>query len=383
VTGADTILLSDPDMSQAEIDAVSAVIASPHLSAGRVIDSFEQAFAAYVGRGHAVAVASGTIGLLLCLSAYGIGAGDEVIASSYSWHQIAHAIALAGAKPVFSEIDYWTGSLAAEKAVEKITPRTRAILAANTNGHPAQWGPLRAIAEGRGLLLLEDSTEAIGSAYQGILVGGFGDCAIFDFSQPGPLVCGEGAMIVTDDDKLASSLRRLRARRADEVISSAAAHPPMQAGMSNLAAALGLTQLQRIESILARRKQVEEWYGLAMQSFEGIKPPYLAPEVTDHHWFMYVVHLGTRFSRSSRDAILDDMRTEQVEAKPFCIPLHTQTFYAGEGYRRGAFFVTEKVADRAIALPFHGHLRPEQVAFIVKSAKEASINVGAGSAIYL
>ena len=383
MTGGNTIFLSDPDMSQAEIDAVSAVIASPHLSGGRIVESFEQAFAAYVGRAHAVALASGTIGMLLCLKAYGIGPGDEVIASSYSWHQIAHAIALAGAKPVFSEIDYWTGSLAAEKAVEKITPRTRAILAANTNGHPAQWEPLRAIAERRGVLLIEDSTEAIGSAYQGIMVGGFGDCAIFDFSQPAPLVCGEGAMIVTDDGKLASRLRQLRARRADDGLAITGSQPPMQAGISNLAAALGLTQLQRIESILARRKQVEEWYGLAMQSFEGIKPPYLAPEVTAHHWFLYVVHLGTRFSRSSRDAIIEDMRTEQVQAAPFCEPLHTQSFYAGEGYRRGAFFVTEKVADRAIALPFHGHLSPEQIGFIVKSAKDASINVGAGSAIYL
>lgn len=375
-----TILLSDPDVSQAELDAVSGVLSSPHISAGRIVEKFEQAFAAYLGRAQAIAVASGTIGLMLSLKAHGIGAGDEVIASPYSWHQIAHAITLIGARPVFADIDYWTGTIAPEKVAEKITTRTRAILAGNTNGHPAQWEPLREIADQRRIVLLEDSTESIGSEYRGRRVGTFGDSSIFDFSQPFPLVCGEGGMIVTDDGGLASTLRQLRARRGEEGFVSA---PPLQAAMSDLTAALGLTQLQRMESILARRKRVEEWYNLAMQSFEGIKPPYLAPEVAEHNWFVYVVHLGTRFSRSSRDAIIDDMRTERVEAKPFCSPLHQQGFYAGYGYRRGAYFVTEKVADRAIALPFHCHLSPEQIGFIVKSAKDASINVGAGSAIYL
>ena len=380
MNGENTILLSDPDISQAELDAVSTVLTSPHISAGRIVEKFEHAFAAYLGRAHAIAVASGTIGLTLCLKACGIGAGDEVIASPYSWHHIAHAIALVGARPVLADIDYWTGTIAPEKVLEKITTRTRAVLAANTNGHPAQWEPLREIAERCKIVLLEDSTEAIGSEYRGRRVGTFGDSAIFDFSQPSTIVCGEGGMIVTDDGELASTLRQLRARRGHEGFVSA---PPLQAGISDLAAALGLTQLERIESILARRKRVEEWYGLAMQSFEGIKPPYLAPEVTAHNWFVYVVHLGTRFTRSSRDAITDDMRTERVEAKAFCSPLHQQEFYAGYGYRSGAFFVTEKVADRAIALPFHCHLSPEQIGFIVKSAKDASINVGAGSAIYL
>jgi len=380
MNGENTILLSDPDISQAELDAVSAVLTSPHISAGRVTEKFEQAFAAYLGRAHAIAIASGTIGLMLSLKAYGIGASDEVIASPYSWHQIAHAIALVGARPVFADIDYWTGTIAPEKVAEKITNRTRAILAGNTNGHPAQWDPLREIAEHRRIVLLEDSTESIGSEYRGQRVGTFGDCAIFDFSQPFPTVCGEAGMIVTDDSALASTLRQLRTRGGDEVFVAA---PPLQAPMSDLTAALGLVQIERIESILARRKRVEEWYNLAMQSFEGIKPPYLAPEVTEHNWFVYVVHLGTRFTRSSRDAIIDDMRTERVEAKAFCSPLHQQGFYACYGYRRGAFFVTEKVADRAIALPFHCHLSPEQIGFIVKSTKDASINVGAGSAIYL
>ncbi len=380
----DWIPLSDPDISRAEIEAVSAVLTSPRISGGPAVEAFEQAFAAYVGRQHAVAVASGTLGLLLCLKAHGIGPGDEVIASSFSWHQISHAIALAGARPVFADIDYWTGTLAPDKAEVRITARTRAILAGNTNGHPAPWAALRELADRRGLLLLEDSTEAIGSTYQDKLVGGFGDCAIFDFSQPGAITCGEGGMVVTDDLELARTLRYQRARRLDERASVVVTgRLPYQAGMSDLSAALGLAQLARLESILERRRQVERHYFEYIKSFEGIKDPYIAPEVTGVHWFLYVAHLGTRFTRSSRDAIVADLHTENVEAAAYCQPLHLQRFYVDQGYRKGEYFVTEKVADRALALPLHAHLTEDQVGFIVQTAKDASINVGAGSAIYL
>lgn len=380
----DWIPLSDPDISPAEIEAVSAVLASPRVSGGPVVEKFEAAFAAYVGRKHAVAVSSGTLGLLLCLKAYGIGPGDEVIASPFSWHQIAHAVALAGAKPVFADIDYWTGTLAPDKAQARITANTRAILAGNTNGHPAPWAALRALAQQHGLLLIEDSTEAIGSTYQDKLVGSFGDCAIFDFSQPGALTCGEGGMVVTDDLEIAHKIRHHRNRRLDERFSVVLGGvPPYQAGMSDLAAALGLAQLTRLEAILARRQQAERHYFKYVKSFEGIKDPYLAPEVTEVHWFLYLVHLGTRFTRSSRDAIVADLHTENIEAVAYCQPLHLQRFYADQGYRKGGYFVTEKVADRALALPFHAHLTEDQVGFIVQTAKDASINVGAGSAIYL
>jgi dTDP-4-amino-4,6-dideoxygalactose transaminase len=152
--------------------------------------------------------------------------------------------------------------------------------------------------------------------------------------------------------------------------------------MSDVSAALGLAQLDRMESILQRRKQVEASYLEHIQSFEGIKPPYVAMDVTEIHWFLYLVHLGTRFSRSSRDAIIADLHTEQIEAAAYCQPLHLQAFYQELGYRKGNYFVTEKVADHAVALPFHGHLSEDQVGFVVKTAKDASLNVGAGAAIY-
>lgn len=379
----DWIPLADPDMSRAEIDAVSAVLKSSRVSAGPRLEAFEDEFADYVGRRYGVAVASGTLGLMLGLRALGIGPGDEVIASAYGWHQIAHAIVLAGATPVLAEIDYWSGCLAPDKAAQKITPRTRAIVAGNTNGHPAAWNEFRQLATTHGLKLIEDSTEAIGSRYQGRLVGGFGDLAIFDFSQPSALCCGEGGMIVTDDPELASELRYHRSRALDERFSiSIANRVPAQAAISDLSAALGLAQLARIDEILARRKKVEIHYLGQIQSFEGIKPPYLAPEVDEIHWMLFLVHLGTRFTKSARNQIVDDLGTESIEAAAFCNPLHQQYFYTTLGYKRGDLKVTEKIADRALALPFHAHLSEDQVRFIVQTAKDSSVNVGAGAAIY-
>ncbi len=317
------IRLSDPDITQAELEAVSEVLQSPQLSGGPMAHAFEEAFADYIGRKHAVAVASGTFGLLLALKASGIEPKDEVLASPYSWRESAHAIALLGATPVFADIDYWSGTLVPEKAEAGIGGRTRAIVASNTNGHPAPWLQLRDIARRHRLILIEDSTEAIGSIYQGKPVGSFGDLAVFDFSQPGPISCGEGGMVVTDDAELAASLRRLRSRRPEERASVViGATAPYQCGMSDLAATLGLAQLRRIESILERRKRVEHHYFEYVQSFEGIKDPYVAPEVDEIHWFLYLVHLGTRFTRSSRDAIVEDLRTESIDAAAYCQPLH-------------------------------------------------------------
>jgi perosamine synthetase len=377
------IPLSDPDITLAEIEAVDSAMRSARLSFGPTVEAFETAFAAYLGRKYATAVPSGTLGLLLALRAYGIGPGQEVIASSYSFRESAHAISIAGAKPVFADIDYWAGTLVPEKVEARITANTRAIVACNNNGHPAEWAGLRAVAKKHGLVLIEDSTEAIGSKFQGALVGTFGDVAVFDFSQPSALTCGEGGMVVTDDVDIAVALRRHRTHRLEERASVVvSATPPYQAAMSNIAAALGLAQLQRLDEILERRRLTQHLYNKHVQSFEGIKDPYIGPDVTEVNWFLYVVHLGTRFSRSSRDAIVEDLRVEQVEAAAYSNPLHLQRHYFELGYRRGDYFVTEKVADRAVALPFHSHLTEDQIEFIVGTMKDASVNVGAGAAIY-
>lgn len=378
------IPLSDPDLTARELAAVDRALRGTQLAMGAGVARFEEAFAAYAGRRHAVAAASAALGLLLVLAAKGIGPGDEVIVPAHGFRETAHAVLLAGARPVFADIDYWTGSLAPSKVEPRITPATRAILAANTAGHPAAWPELRALADAHGLFLIEDSSEAIGSRHVAGPVGSFGDVALFDFGQPGTICCGEGGMLVTDDVDLAMALRRLRARSPDERGSvSATTAAPFQAGMSELTAALGLAQLERIDVLLERRRHVQDVYLNFLRSFEGVKDPYVAPYAEQVNWFLYVVHLGTRFTRSARDQIIEDLRTEAIEAAPYSVQIHLQRRYRDLGWKKGDLFVTEKVADRAVALPFHAHLSEEQIAFVVARLKDAATNVGAGTPIYL
>lgn len=377
------IPLCDPDLTLEDIGVVEAVLRGDKLGEGAMIERLERAFAAYTGRARGIAVSSAGMGLLIALTAKGIGPGDEVILPAHGFREIGHAVLRCGATPVFSDIDYWSGCLSATKAQDRITDRTRAIVAGNASGHPADWPALRALADAHGLFLVEDSSEAIGSRHKAGMVGSFGDVSLFDFAQPGVICCGEGGIIVTDDATLAMAIRRMRSRTlADRNSVSAGVDVPFGAAIGEVTAALAFSQLARIDVLLERRRGVQQMYDGFMQSFEGIKPPYISPDVEDVHWFLYVVHLGTRFSKSSRDAILDDLATEAIEAHAYSSPLHLQRAYRDLGWNKGDLFVTEKVADRAIALPFHAHLTPEQIAFMVARLKDASINSGAGAAIY-
>ena len=377
------ILQSDPDFSEADLAAVDAVLRGATLGAGVQVAQLEAAFVAYTGRSHAIAVASGTMGLLLTLQGLGIGLGDEVILPAYGHRETGHAVALCGATPVFADIDYWAGTIAPGKVAEKLTPATKAIIGANANGHPAAWPELRTLARTHGLHLIEDSTEAIGSRHQAGMVGSFGDAAIFDFAQPGVIACGEGGIVVTDDIDLAMAIRRRRSRRPEDRHSlSLTTDTPFQAGMSDIIAALALSQLRRIDLLLDRRRGIQALYDHFIQSFEGIKPPYVAPDVTEVHWMLYIVHLGTRFTRSARDQIIEDLRTEEIDVAAYAAPLHLQDYYRRIGWKKKDLFVTEKLADRAVAMPFHAHLREDQIAFAVARMKESSINIGAGTPIY-
>lgn len=378
------IALSQPDVEARELSLVSAALQSGELSAAGLVQAFETRFAAWVGRRHAVAVSSGTLGLLAALLALRLEPGDEVIVPAHAWHHLAHAVSLAGLRPVPADIDYWSGCVAPTKVEEKLGPRSRAILAGNANGHPAAWPELRRIADMHGLVLIEDSSEAIGSRTNGRRVGSFGDVAVFDFSQPSALCCGEGGMVLTDDADLAAEIRYRRTRRLkDRGSISVGSRVPLQCGMSEATAALGLAQLERIDTILRRRMQVEQWYHIQMQSFEGIKPPYCAPDVEEVHWMLYVVHLGKRFTGGARNQIVEDLDASAIECAPYCVPLTAEFHYQQLGFRRGLLPNTDRIADRALALPFHGGLSQDEVRFVVKTLKDACTNVGAGAAIYL
>ncbi len=377
------IPLSDPDMSGLEVEAMIDVLRAQDITANEAVGVFEERFAARIGRRYGVGVSGSIIATMALLRARGIGPGDEVIASPYGWHQIAQAVAHVGATLVLADIEYWSQTLCPKRTAEKLTKATRAIIVGNTNGHPAPWRDFRALAEQHGLFLIEDCTESIGSRYAGKEVGSFGDAAIFDFSQPGALVAGEGAMVLTDDADLHNALRQIVVRPLSERFSVAATHVPLQSPMGGLNAALALAQLERLDGILAKRRQAAEQYLFHMRSFEGIKPPYVAPDVDEVHFHNYVVHLGTRFAKDARDQIIEDLRTAGIDACAVCRPLHLHPdIQALYGTKRRDFLVAEKIGDRSIALPFHTQLGDQVCKFIVKTAKDSSANVGAGAAIY-
>lgn len=380
----DWLALSAPDVGERENLLILAALRAQEWSSGGLVTAFENRFAAAVHRRHAIAVSSGTAGLMATLGAYGWGAGGEVIMPAHGWRHIGHAVTLCGLTPVFADIDYWCGCIAPARVADRITPQTRAILGNNANGHPAEWDALRALATAHGVALIEDSSEAIGSVYHARLVGSFGDVAIFDFAEPSPLCVGEGGMVVTDDDTLAAEIRYRRQRvRKERMSLSVGSRVPLQCGISELTAALGLAQLERLDDILARRKRVEAFYHEEMQSFEGIKPPYVAEGVDAVHWMLYVVHLGKRFAMSARNQIVDDLDANAIEAAPYSVPLVHDFHYQQLGWKRGALSNTDRISDRALALPFHGELSADEVRFIVATLKDACTNVGAGAAIYL
>ena len=181
------------DITAADRERMQAMAQEDQAARQAAITAFETQIAAGLGRRHAVAFANAACGLEAVLKAYGIGPGDEIIVSAYSWHEIAREIWRAGATPVFSDIDYWSGTLNPEKAARKIGPAARAMLIANTNGHPADWEAFRALGERHGLLLIEDSTEALGSTYDETPVGRFGAASLSISARAAPSRAGAGA----------------------------------------------------------------------------------------------------------------------------------------------------------------------------------------------
>lgn len=378
-----TIPLYDPDLSDTELKSIHGVLASPALSRGNLALDFEKAFAEKVGRSYAVSFSGSAIALFALLKALHIGASSEIIAAPLSWHQIAKAVPLSGAFVRLADIDYWTGTLNPEKLEEKINPNTKAILAGNVLGHPANWQMLEKIASKHRLALIEDSTEAIASRYLGKPVGSFGIASIFDFALPSPLAAGEGAMLLTDDKSLYEEIRVLRGLFGEErqsVVYTGKAS--LNAYMSELSAALGLAQLQRFEEIISKRQEVESWYFEAMKSFEGIKDPYCAPEVDFLCRTLYGVHLGTRFTKDVRWQIIQDLQTAEIEAVAYPLMLQRQRLFFEEGVPQGPLPKAEQIGERLIVLPLHGNLDQEDVEFIAQSLKDAAVNVGAGAAIY-
>ncbi|MBM4445628.1 MAG: DegT/DnrJ/EryC1/StrS family aminotransferase [Chloroflexi bacterium] len=365
------IPLSNPDISELEIAYVTEVLRTPNLSLGPKLAEFEQKMARFVGRAHAIAVSSGTAGLHLIIRALGIGEGDEVITSPFSFISSANCLLFERARPVFVDIDSLCFNINATGVARRITPRTKAILGVDVFGLPADWEQLDRTARAHQVRLIEDSCEALGAEYKGRKAGTFGDAAIFSFYPNKQMTTGEGGVIVTDDDNIARLCRSMRNQgRGDG--DGWLEHQMLGYNyrLSDLNCALGIGQLERIGEILAKRQRVARWYAQRLEGLPELRVPYASP-VARRSWFVYVVLLSEHYTVRDRQRILDGLSREGIGCRNYFAPIHLQRFYRERfGYKEGDFPITESVAARTIALPFYSNLHEWQVEQVVDTLKK-------------
>ncbi|UCE99716.1 MAG: DegT/DnrJ/EryC1/StrS family aminotransferase [Planctomycetota bacterium] len=365
------IYLSRPDITEKEVEAVCAVLRSPNLSLGPKLTEFERDFANYIGRKRAVGVNSGTSGLFLCMLALGIGPGDEVITTPFTFIASATSIMMAGAKPVFVDIDPVSLNINPAKIESQITPNTKAILPVEVFGNPAGIDKVCEIAQKHNLLVIEDSCEALSSELDGKKVGTFGTMSVFAFYPNKQITTGEGGMILTDDDRLADMCVSLRNQGRGK---SGGWLDHERLGynfrISDINCALGIVQLSRIDEIQAKRKQVAKWYQEILADDERLIIP-TEPDGFDVNWFVFVVRLADGFTQKQRNIILKQMKNEGIQVSNYFSPVHLQPFMAEKfGYSEGDFPIAESVAGRTIALPFYNNLSIDKVEIVCRTLKE-------------
>lgn len=364
------IPLSRPDITEREIERVVDVLRSPNLSLGPVLAEFESAFAAYLGRRRAVAVNSGTSGLFLSLLALGIGEGDEVVTTPFTFIASTTTIMMTGARPIFVDIDPASLNLDPTRVEAAVGVRTKALLPVAVFGNPTGFDAIGRIAQQRHLPVVEDSCEALGSALNGRKAGTFGTASVFGFYPNKQITTGEGGMIVTDDDGLADLCVSLRNQgRAAKAGWLAHERLGYNYRLSDINCALGLVQLSRIDEIKARRRQVAGWYREMLADDDRLIVPYEASGC-DMSWFVLVVRLAEPFGIEQRDTILREMNRQGIQASNYFPPVHLQPFIAERyGYREGDFPIAEAVSRRTIALPFHNRLTQDETAIVCGTLK--------------
>ncbi|MFH1577328.1 MAG: DegT/DnrJ/EryC1/StrS family aminotransferase [Candidatus Margulisiibacteriota bacterium] len=364
------IPLSNPDITDAEISAVTEVLKTPHLSLGPKLPEFEKMMANYIGVEHAVAVSSGTAALHLIIRSLGIGEGDEVITTPFSFISSANCILFERAAPVFVDIDPQTYNIDVDKIEEKITVKTKAILAVDVFGCPADWKKLEIIAKKHNLKLIEDSCEALGAEFEGKKTGSFGEAACFGFYPNKQVTTAEGGVIVTNNPELAELCRSMRNQGRGQN------RDWLQHGrlgynyrLSDINCALGIAQMKRIDELLEKRQKIADLYNKKLKDISAVRLLADPPNVK-RSWFVYVIALADKYSRNERDNILQGLRDKGIECGNYFTPIHLQPFYADQfGHKKGDFPYTEHVAERTIALPFYNNLKEEQINFIVETLR--------------
>ncbi len=383
--------MSSPDITDAEREAVNAVMQTPNLSIGAQVLAFEQAFCEYSGRRHAIAVNSGTAGLHLCVHASGIGRGDLVITTPFSFVSTVNVLLFEGAIPVLVDVDEATGNIdpvQVEQAIrdlksggantQKWLPRTgavshgelKAVETVDVFGQPADYDPVAAVAKEFGLDVIEDSCEALGAEYKGRKAGTLGDSAVFAFYPNKQITTGEGGMILTDDDEKARIMRALRNQgRAPGDTWLQHTYLGYNYRLDELSCALGRVQMNRLHELLAKRHQVAEWYLQRLEFIDGVQPYTISANTTKPSWFVFVIKTDKGVNR---DWLADRLAERGIPVRPYFMPIHLQPYMVERfGYREGDFPVTEDLGRRGLALPFSGVMSEEQVDLVCDQLRKS------------
>ncbi len=359
--------LAQPVIGAREEELVLEVLRSGRLSLGPMLPRFEREFAARVGAPFGCGVSSGTAGLHLALRAVGVGDGDEVVTTPFSFVASANVALFEGARPVFADIDPVTLNLSPEAAAAAVSDRTAAILPVHVFGYPADVPAL----ERHGLPIVEDACEALGAVdAEGVTVGARGHPAVFAFYANKQLVTGEGGMITVADAELKERLDSERNQgRAPNMDWLDHDRLGFNYRLAEMACALGVAQLERLDSLLAGRARAAGWYGEALAGIEGISRP--CPDVgrARRGWFVYVVQLPRG---ADRDETVRALAARGIPSKPYFPAIHLMSFYRERfGHREGEYPVCEDVAARSIALPFFPEMTEGQVAQVAEALRSA------------
>ncbi len=358
MTPPEVIPLARPVIGDRERELVDGVLRSRQLSLGPTVTEFERMWADRIGTKHAVACSSGTAGLHCCLHALGIGAGDEVITSSFSFVASANVIVYTGATPVFAEVDPLTFNMDPAAVEAAITPRTRAILVVDIFGYPADVLALIAIAERHGLAIVEDACQSIDGDFNGKKLGTYGHPSVYGFYANKQLTTAEGGVILTDDDALYLLLKSLTNQgRSDDGAWLVHSRLGFNYRLSDVHAAIGIAQIERLDWMQDARARIAARYQARMASVDGVTPMYEGPQ--RRSWFVYAPRLDADLAR---DAIIGRLEAEGVSAKPYLPCIHLQPYYRTDhGHAPGELPVTEEISASTIALPFFCEMTDEQV----------------------
>ena len=356
-----SIPLARPVLGEAEERAVVEVLRSGQLSLGPRVSEFERAFSARVGAPLASAVSSGTAGLHLALRAVGVGEGDEVVTSPFSFVASANAALYEGARPVFADIDPVTLNLDPQATAAAVTERTRALLPVHIFGYPADMPEFERIAQKHGLGIVEDACEALGAQHaDGKLVGGRGNPAVFGFYANKQLTTGEGGMVTLADPALKEQIDSERNQgRAPDMGWLDHDRLGFNYRLSDIACALGIVQLERLDGMLAARAEVAARYREALAGIEGLELPCVDAGGNGRGWFVFVVQLPRGVDR---DRAVRALAEVGIQSKPYLPAIHLMSIYRQRfGHREGEFPVCEDVAARSLALPFFPEMSEGQV----------------------